>query len=219
MKPKIVGIGCMKTGTKTLGECLMRLGYRHQSYSYPVVREFMAGNREPAFGLLARFNSFDDWPFLVMYREIAELYPDARFILTVRKSPEAWLESIKSHTMQTGLYVRHLHRHFFGVEYPHNDPAAYLDWYERHNEAVRQFFGPALIELCWECGDGWGELCSAIGEPAPTEPFPHANRGADKKRRSLRALNFVARQLEALELRAERRHHPGITGRAPAYIR
>jgi hypothetical protein len=216
MKARVVGVGCMKTGTKTLGDCLKRLGYRHQSYHYPVVREFMAGNKGPALDLLSRFESFDDWPFFVMYREIADLYPDARFVLTVRKSPEVWLESIKAHTMRTDLYVRHLHRHFFGVEYPHNGPQAYLDWYQRHNEEVRQFFGSAVTELCWDSGDGWTELCSALGEPAPDEPLPHANRGRDKKRNfPLRALNTIARAIEAKEIETFGRRFPSLRGCSP----
>ena len=200
---KIIGVGCMKTGTTTLGACLTHLGYRHQSYYFPVVREFMAGNRQPALDLLAAFDSFDDWPFFVMYREIAELYPDARFILTTRSSPDRWLKSIKSHTMRTDLYVRHLHRHFYGAEYPHNDPQAYLDFYNRHNEEVRAFFGTALIDLCWEKGDGWTEMCAALDKPVPNIPFPHAHPGGRVPIRQ--AENFVARSLEARELQVYRR--------------
>ena len=89
-------------------------------------------------------------------------------------------------------------------------PGAAARTASRLREAVRAFFGSALIELCWERGDGWAELCRAIGEPAPDEPFPHANRGRDKQRRKQRVLNAIARRLEALELRAQRQHHPGV---------
>jgi hypothetical protein len=187
---KVFGVGCMKTGTTTLGECLQILGYRHQSYDLAVVRQWIAGNTSPAFDLLDRFDSFEDWPFPLMYCEAAERYPDAKFILTIRKSPEAWLASMKSHTMRTSYYVRHIHKHFFGAAYPHGNEQAYLDFYNRHNKAVQDHLGDRCVTLCWETGDGWRELCEWLGRPVPDVPFPHSNPSRVIPRNYVRNLFF-----------------------------
>ena len=130
---KIFCLGCMKTGTTTFSECMRMLGFDHQTYDYEIVRQFMAGNSKPAWSKIVQRQSFDDWPFFVMYREIADRYPDAKFFLTTRKDPETWLSSMDAHTMDMGNYVRHVHRYFFGAEYPRNNPRAFLDFYNRHN--------------------------------------------------------------------------------------
>ena len=32
-----------------------------------------------------------------------------------------------------------------------------------------------LLEICWENGDGWQQLCAFLGCPVPTMPLPHCN--------------------------------------------
>ena len=46
MTGKVFGIGLNKTGTSTLGECLVALGYRHRSYSYELVQQLRRGERQ-----------------------------------------------------------------------------------------------------------------------------------------------------------------------------
>lgn len=52
--------------------------------------------------------------------------------------------------------------------------------YHRHNRGVRQHFSgreDALLEVCWEEGDGWEELCTFLNRPKPDKPLPHEKRG------------------------------------------
>ena len=210
---KIICVGCMKTGTTTFGECMKILGFRHQSYDYQVVRQFMAGNRQPALDLLKEYDSFDDWPFFIMYREIAELYPDAKFILTTRPGTEVWLSSISAHVRRVGTHARHLHRHFFGIEYPQNDPEAFQNFYERHNASVREYFGDRLTELCWETGDGWDELCDALGVAAPDAALPHANSRESRRDRKLAFRHWVLQKIEKWELERYQTEFPKGTSR------
>ncbi len=65
----------------------------------------------------------------------------------------------------------------FGSPLPNDAPDLWLAEYERHNEAVREFFAGTdrLLEVCWEEGDGWPQLCGFLGVPVPDVPFPHSN--------------------------------------------
>lgn len=198
---KIVCVGCVRTGTTTFSECMRLLGFRHQSYNHEIVRQFMARNDQPAWDALEAFDSVDDWPFFTMYREIADRYPDAKFFLTTRSSPEKWLSSMETHTQRLEGYLRHIHRHFFGAEYPRNNRQAFLDYYNRHNEEVRRFFGDDLVEISWERGDGWDEICGALGLDVPDRPLPHLNLAQSQKNRERKIENWFLAKLEAREIK------------------
>lgn len=69
---KIFGIGWAKTGTTTLGECLRLLEYRHTSHRFDLVRHLPSRNLEPIFDVVDEFDSFEDWPWILLYRELDE---------------------------------------------------------------------------------------------------------------------------------------------------
>jgi Sulfotransferase domain len=155
---------------------------------------------------IGRFDSFCDWPYPLMYRELFERYGEtARFILTVRSTPEIWLASYKAHPLRSNP-LSNSHRLVYGYDDPHGREAEHLAFYERHNAAVRRFFKARagrsrLLEICWERGDGWKELCTFLGRPVPAEPLPHAHRGAslavNPKYQAINVRN-VAAQLTSL---------------------
>ena len=98
---KIFGIGFYKTGTTTLYEALRLLGYRTVNgdtpRSYPgaddgetLIRQIDAGDyRLPTFEM---FDAFTDNPYFRIWRQIYDLYPDAKYILTARDD-DAWIDS------------------------------------------------------------------------------------------------------------------------------
>ena len=191
-RPKIFGIGLPRTGTSTLAASLRMLGYLHgappllagHSPEVPVevhrlelTRAYFAGDWEPIWKIVDAFESFDDWPWPLLYREIAQRYPDSRFILTLRSSPERWLDSLRSHAQRSGPTP--FRQMIFGHDMPDDDPQAHLSYYLRHNQQVQEFFAEQperLKVLCWETGDGWTELCTFLKEEKPDRPFPHLNR-------------------------------------------
>lgn len=180
---KVFGIGLNKTGTSSLGRALRRLGFRHLSHSPRLTRALARGDMAPIEQAADSHDSFEDWPWPLVWREMDARYGDgARFILTRRASPERWLASLKAHAERArpGGIARRL---AYGWDYPHGREAEHLAVYERHNAAIRAHFAhPArrhrFIELCWEEGDGWPALCRFLGLPAPMQPFPHANPAA-----------------------------------------
>jgi len=185
---KIFGIGFYKTGTTTLYEALRGLGYNtingDKPGSYPgaddgktLIRRIDAGDyRLPTFEL---FDAFTDNPYFWIWREISALYPDAKYILTVRDE-EAWIESCvkffrnrRLRPMRLWMFGRHAN--------PAHDPAsrqAWVDAYREHNAAVREHFRSRpgqLLEFDPTRETRWHRLCEFLGAPVPAQPWPHAN--------------------------------------------
>jgi type II secretion system protein G len=181
---KVFGLGLNKTGTTTLGKCLRHFGYRHVSCRRDLLERLRAADLEPIFKVIDEYDSFEDWPFPLMYRELFSRYGDrARYILTTRSSPQRWLESLKSHALRTPT-DQQCRTLVYGFDYPHGHESDHLAFYDRHNANVRAFFRDQdaqhlFLDLCWERGDGWQQLCPFLSLPIPAIPFPHSNRGAD----------------------------------------
>lgn len=129
---------------------------------------------------IERFDSLDDYPWYLLYREIDEEFPGSKFILTRRTSADVWLESYCKWADRFGPEnVLKARKQVFGYKNPKRHKEAYLRVYLAHNEAVRKYFKDKpgqMIELCWEDGDGWQELSNFLGFEIPTTPFPQLNK-------------------------------------------
>lgn len=174
---KVFGIGFNKTGTSTLGACLRRLGYRHVSHSSAMLAAWQAQDYDRIVAETRNHDSFEDWPWPLVFRQLyAEYGDDACYVLTVRASSEAWLNSLINHSLTTHP-DRPMRSVVFGYKYPHGYEAEHIRFYEEHNRTVRAYFAARpkapFIELCWERGDGWAELCGFLGVAVPDAPFPH----------------------------------------------
>lgn len=197
IQPKIFGIGYNKTGTSTLGSCLRALGYRHVTYDYDLLRHFFNGRHEEIYRVIDAHDSFEDWPFPLMYRALAERYPDARFILTVRRSSQVWFESLRRHARRSNIR-KHERTWLYGIRYPENGKDRYIEKYEAHNAAVLRDMGDRVLPICWENGDGWDELCRFIGVDPPGLPMPHENPGVAHASPMRRLTHEILSRLEAL---------------------
>lgn len=177
---KIFGIGLNKTGTTSLRVALRALGYQHLDRRPRLMRHWRRKEYEALIAATREFESFDDWPWPLIVPQLLEEYgEDARFILTRRASPQRWLESIKTHSERTSPF-RHPRRAIYGHDYPHGREASYLNVYNRHLEQTKKLFTQRglehlLLEVSWDGGDGWDELCGFLGQRRPARPFPHAN--------------------------------------------
>ncbi len=182
---KVFGIGLSKTGTTTLAQCLKALGARHMSVRGDLMQHLLDRNFDPIWAVLDAHDSFEDWPYPLMYREIYARYGDqARFVLTVRQSADVWLDSLKAHSLTTHP-TRHFRKVTYGYNFPHGYEGEHLAFYTRHNAGVHAFFAEngatgQLIELCWEKGDGWAEFCGFLGARVPDIPFPAANTRTER---------------------------------------
>jgi hypothetical protein len=129
----------------------------------------------------------------LIYPRLDARYPGSKFILTTRRDSETWIRSMQRHALVMGPKE---HRKLaYGAVMPFGHEKEYVARYEQHNREVREYFRdrPAdLLEVCWETGSGWKEVCAFLDRPVPEIPFPHENRAADHRSRRLRgAIKWV----------------------------
>jgi Sulfotransferase domain len=138
-----------------------------------------------------------DWPGGYFYRELADRYPEAKILLSVR-DPQAWERSYRETiwTMCHGQslmrllsdarreidprwrrYLELVDRMLWSGEAPFaagHSPQHLIQGMRRHNEQVTETIAPERL-LVWEVGEGWQPLCEFLGVDVPAEPLPHAN--------------------------------------------
>ncbi|HET8710375.1 MAG TPA: sulfotransferase [Spongiibacteraceae bacterium] len=207
MKPfKVIGVGLNKTGTTTLAKCLQTLGYqRHVSVRRDLLAKYREGHLDEIFSIVEQNESFEDWPWPLMYKELFFRFGDrARYVLTTRKSAGAWLESLKRHCLRTAPDT-HLRLLAYGYNYPRGVERHHLDFYQRHNDEVKKFFEHhnakhLLLEISWDAGDDWGKLCRFLNEPIPKLDFPHENKGSQPIAKEIEEENLrrIKQQLSLL---------------------
>lgn len=190
MTQKIFGIGFQKTGTSSLNRALAMLGYRaggglrvnHPkgiAIAPPLTREKIL----PAAFIRAReADAFSDNPWPLLYRELDAAFAGSKFILTFR-DPDPWLASMVRHF---GDKPSDMMQWIYGVPCPKGNEMRCVHVYAGHNAAVRSYFAGRpndFLEMDFERGDGWLELCSFLHRPVPAKPFPHDNAADDRDRK------------------------------------
>ncbi|WP_207060998.1 sulfotransferase [Motiliproteus sp. SC1-56] len=180
---KIIGIGFHKTGTTTLGSCMRMLGYNHISCNREAFLLYKESEISALIKLMKYFDSFDDWPWALIYREAYKAFPDSKFILTTRIDEEKWFESLSKH-VERGAGERFPYRKYiYGYEKPNENKPFHIKKYQEHNSNVRDFFKDkpeSFLEVCWEKGDGWKEIGNFLGIDTTGLSLPHSNK-ADAK--------------------------------------
>jgi len=177
---KVFGIGLNKTGTKTLGVCFNELGYLHKSVDKQAFELYKKGDLNGLFNIIDDYESFEDWPWPLIYKEIDKRFPDSKFILTLRHDAETWYKSLCRHSDKTG--PTNYREVIYGYSMPRNFKNEHIDFYNNFNQSVRDFFSGKpgqLLEVCWEKGDGWEKLCNFLEKEIPRKAFPHVNKGMD----------------------------------------
>ena len=179
---KVFGIGILKTGTTSLGEALRLLGYRntHENRDQ-LLKSLSKGSLRKTLRWADQYDSFEDWPWPLIYRELDRAYPASRFILTVRESEDRWYESICRHDEVVGPTLGR--RLFFGAGSPAANREAYLSRYREHIDQVQAYFATRpekLLTVCWENGDAWEGLCDFLGKAVPDASFPVLNTASER---------------------------------------
>ena len=152
---KIVGIGLGQTGTSTLAACLRHFGYRHKTWDKALYDAYARGDMAAIDRVLDAYDSFDDWPWPMLYREIDQRYPGSKFILTLRDNPETWLRSLETHARRRVNRTRIWQ--FYGMAHGRFEAEKARQRYLQHAEDVRRYFKDRpedFLEVCCERGDG-----------------------------------------------------------------
>jgi hypothetical protein len=175
---KIFCLGLPRTGTKTLAKALYKLGVESHIYSdLDALHSYLNNDIEAVILRTLNFSFFKNWPWALMYKELHNAYPDAKFILTIRRNHEIWFNSLCRHADRTGpTDYRSL---VFGYSMPHKYKKEHVNFYNKHNKDIIIYFKDTqniFLRLCWESGDGWEKLCSFLNCSVPETDFPHENK-------------------------------------------
>jgi len=188
---RVIGAGLGRTGTTSLREALVRLGFSpcdHMDENFEHQERFAlwaeALRRKHAGGpidrrpLLDGFRAIVDWPGAYFWRELTAAHPGAKVVLTVR-DPGRWYDSIQAtiFTLSDDQFPEVgrdiiFNRTFDGrlADRRHCEAV-----FAGHNRAVREAIAPDRL-LVFDVKEGWDPLCAFLGVPVPErEPFPHAN--------------------------------------------
>lgn len=190
MPLKVIGAGYGRTGTMSMKLALEQLGLGPCYHMMEVFKNPKApGYWEAAADgkpvdweeVFAGYNSTVDWPSATFYKELAEAYPDAKVILTLR-DPEAWFASTQATIFARDFppesddpFLRMVGK-VVGRLFDHrmHDKETLLSVYHRHNETVQKVI-PAERLLVYDLAQGWEPLCRFLGVPVPDGPMPKVN--------------------------------------------
>jgi Sulfotransferase domain len=210
---RVVHTGYGRTGTTSLKAALERLGFgpclhaadifENRQLIRPLLEAIEKGSADWD-AVLAGYKSFVGGPTSARWRELAEYYPEAKVIHTVR-DPERWQDS-----MQRTLFRRRRHleslpgraavlvssmlstdfaplmRLFLrttleGQTFKSSTEQMReraIELFEAHTEQVVEAV-PASRLLVFDVSAGWEPLCEFLDVPVPAQPFPRMNDTAE----------------------------------------
>jgi hypothetical protein len=196
MALQVIGAGFGRTGTNSLKLALEQLGFapchhmfevRENPAQLPFWEAAARGELPDWDEVFAGYAAQVDWPGARYWRELAEHFPDAKVILSVRPADE-WFDSLQA---TIGPFLRE--------PSAHDDPDRHAQALMVHELIGRQIFDDRVDDrahairvfrdhiaevqrtipperlLTYEVSEGWEPLCRFLGVPVPEAPFPHAN--------------------------------------------
>ncbi len=193
---KVIGAGLGRTGTMSLKLALEHLGLGpcHHMTEVMAHPEQVAFWNRAAMGenvdweeVYGSYSATVDWPGCHFYKQLADRYPDAKVVLSIRDA-ERWYESMsetilksmemmgltqgdppEDHPLRFGGII--IWQKAFNRDLSRNSVIA---GFERHAEAVRTAI-PSDRLLEFEAKQGWKPLCDFLDVPVPEAEFPRTN--------------------------------------------
>lgn len=178
---KIFCIGLRKTGTLSLHEALILLGYRslHDVFKGNRLMDLFQENMNQGKKLLDGLETYDAFlGFNVkkFYKILDQQYPDSQFIFTGRDF-ESWMRSNQVHAWVNRKDP------FYKFDFLKIDKEKCEDLYLNHTSDVLHYFKekPSQLLIFRICdGEGWKTLCPFLGKPIPRIAFPRKNTMKDR---------------------------------------
>ena len=208
---KVIGAGFGRTGTKSLQEALEILGYGpcyhmiellsnpHQIHEW---EKAYSGQKVEWENIFKGYLAAVDFPTAVFYKELADYYPEAKVVLTVR-DPERWYDSVSAtiHNFDPGIKTKiklmskmpfsKTARNLFKTLMANNkfiwgeyfegrfaDKSYAIDKFHQHVDNVKSAI-PQDRLLVYQVKEGWGPLCKFLNEDEPPVSFPTSNKRAN----------------------------------------
>jgi len=190
----VIGAGYGRTGTLSLKYALEALGYRKCHHMLEVInnpgedQRWLAASRGEDVDwddLFEGYQAAVDWPSCHFYRQLAEHYPSAKVVLTVR-DPRSWFESMSNTTLRVirqgidsgrikpegNLGTELVVKAAFAGNIDDADQG--IAAFNQHTAEVKASIDPERL-LIFEVAQGWQPLCEFLERPIPNEPFPRVN--------------------------------------------
>jgi hypothetical protein len=224
---KVIGAGLPRTATTTQLQVLEQLGFSPCYHMRDLMADLESGlppwervaEGDPDWdAIFDGYESCCDWPSARYYKELAEHFPQAKVLLSVR-SADGWVRSMRETIwpMYFGDSVLHHVNQARGQVEPNwgrflelmthqcwdprtgamagaetADDAGLAEIMERWNQRVIDSIAPERL-LVWNPADGWEPLCAFLDVPIPEGEVPRVNDTAAFKEgiigRGLAALN------------------------------
>ncbi|CAM3315421.1 sulfotransferase family protein [Kibdelosporangium persicum] len=210
---EIIGAGFGRTGTASLKRALETLGFEPCHHMSEVLKQprttiawtaALDGDPSVLPDLLSGYRATLDFPGCLLWRELMDLYPSAKVLLSVR-DPKQWYDSARA-TILNPIRNENIDEKLAALLTPFSeamarrgfrrdlDEAATIAAFTRHNEAVLASVEPSRL-LVYEVGQGWEPLCSFLGAGVPDMPFPQSNDSAAFQGNVTRVLTGQAEDL------------------------
>ena len=190
MALSIIGAGVGRTGTASLKVALEMLGTGQSYHMSDVLQDpervktwiEVANGNADWDKIFEGFGSSVDYPGCTFWKALADYYPEAKIILTVR-DPVRWFESIDE-TIMSQMLVEGTKGSPFGelmqrivwgtVDNRMQEKDFMVSYFENRNKEIIESV-PAERLLVFKVKEGWGPLCEFLDLPVPDEDFPHIN--------------------------------------------
>lgn len=204
---KLIGAGLPRTATTTQMIALEMLGLpcyhmrdmmSDTATSVPQWRKAFDGDGDWD-EIFAGKESTVDWPAAWHWRELMDVYPDAKILLSVRDA-DSWVKSMENTINQVffgDTVMHHLARAQYHIDPQYKgwidlltemnfgeergawagtngEPGPMAEAMERWNQTVIDTV-PAERLLVWDPKEGWEPLCEFLELPVPSDPFPNVN--------------------------------------------
>lgn len=203
---KVFCIGLNKTGTTSLNAFMDANGYKtgNQAEGEKLIRDYTHENWDAIISFCATADFFQDLPFSAPKTAVVLLnaYPNSKFILTLRQSPEMWYESLVSFHKKvfsakgekpTATELKAAKYRYPGFAWeanralydsPENDPynaETLKKMYVDHAENVKELFAKRtnLLTLYIDAPDAVSKLESFLGIESKLKEMPWLNKTAD----------------------------------------
>jgi hypothetical protein len=202
---QVIGAGLPRTGTLTQKLALEQLGFDPCYHWVNLIADLeqvpvwsRALDGESIWdGVFAGFEATVDWPGAYFFAEIAEHYPEAKVLLSVRDGA-SWEPSFRETIVglsygdalmrrlsdaraeidpQWKRYLRLVDRMFWSGDAPFNGGVGseqLIAQMEAFNARVQEMIPPERL-LVWNVREGWEPLCEFLEVDVPDHPLPHEN--------------------------------------------
>jgi len=228
----LIGAGLPRTGTMSTRLALQKL-LKGNIYHMATLagerpdhqiqwKKVLAGQNSPDSlkEMMCSYSGGVDYPVSLFYKELMEIYPQAKVLLSVR-DPVKWYESVRNTiyrmnctkcswpvtwyaalTGKTDLFniIRDVcsyspawsSQRLGMLGAVADGQKAAVQFYNDHVQEVESYV-PADRLLIWSVNDGWGPLCEFLQVSVPNEPFPRVNDTAAMltQMRRLKYLSWV----------------------------